>query len=269
MNLNLQWDGEWLERFTGEDAALVKAGELEQWIVHEDDHVLALNKPGWLVCHPSKNGPMSSLVGAAKEYLGTEKSHLVSRLDRETSGIVLIAKNRYGASQYQKAVEQRRVKKQYWVWLRGELKETVEVNQPLARDMESVVYVKQTVRKSNSAQKAVTQFEPVYYDPKSELSVVRVTPVTGRKHQIRAHAQWLGLQVFGDKIYGPDPQYYLDFIESGWTPSLEQALVFPRQALHASKLEFEGIELHSVFEAPLTSDLMQLNQSIGFSGAYA
>ena len=55
----------------------------------------ALNKPGWLVCHPSKQGPMSSLVGAAKEHLGTDKSHLVSRLDRETSGIVLIAKTRY------------------------------------------------------------------------------------------------------------------------------------------------------------------------------
>lgn len=262
MNLELHWEKDWLERFTGEEAALVKEGELQQWIVYEDEHVLALNKPGWLVCHPSKRGPMSSLVGAAKVYLNTGKSHLVSRLDRETSGIVLIAKTRYGASQYQKAIEQRRVHKQYWVWLVGELSEAIEVNKPLARDMESVVYVKQTVRKSNSAQRAVTRFEPFFYDPKSNLSVVKVAPVTGRKHQIRAHAKWLGYDVFGDKIYGPDARYYLDFIEKGWTPDLEKALIFPRQALHAASLVFEGIELHSTFQAPLTPDLLYLNEQI-------
>ncbi len=263
MAMNLQLDGDWVKRFTGEEAPLVAEGELEQWILYEDDHVLALNKPGWLVCHPSKQGPMSSLVGAAKEHLGTDKSHLVSRLDRETSGIVLIAKTRYGASQYQKAIEQRRVKKQYWVWLMGAMNESVEVNQPLARDMESEVYVKQTVRKSNSAQKAVTHFEPLHYCPEANLSLVRVTPITGRKHQIRAHAQWLGLPVFGDKIYGPDARHYLEFIEKGWTEGLQQALQFPRQALHAASLEFEGIPLQAVFHAPLTPDLIVLNEKIG------
>lgn len=263
MALDLQFNGEWVKRFIGEQAPLVSEDELEKWILYEDEHVLALNKPAWLVCHPSKQGPMSSLVGAAKVHLETEKPHLVSRLDRETSGIVLIAKTRFGASQYQKAIEQRRVKKQYWLWVVGELKEVVEVNQPLARDMESEVYVKQTVRKSNSAQKAVTVFEPHFYSEQANITVVKVTPVTGRKHQIRAHAQWLGVHVLGDKIYGPDARHFLHFIEHGWTPELQEALGFPRQALHAASLEFEGIPLNTTFHAPLTEDLMLLNEAIG------
>lgn len=69
----------------GEQAGLVDMDEFPTWIVYEDDNFLALNKPGWLVCHPSKNGPLSSLVGAAREYLKADVLHLVSRLDRETS----------------------------------------------------------------------------------------------------------------------------------------------------------------------------------------
>ena len=71
------------------------AGQIEdfkKWILYEDEHIIAFDKPGWLVCHPSKNGPFSSLVGAAKDYLMADSLHLVSRLDRETSGVVLLAK---------------------------------------------------------------------------------------------------------------------------------------------------------------------------------
>ena len=269
MTVNLQLEDSWIQRFTGLDAPLAKPGELEQWIVYQDDHILALNKPGWLVCHPSKNGPMSSLVGVAKEHLQLDKSYLVSRLDRETSGIVLIAKTKKGASCYQRAIEQRRVHKTYWVWLQGKLDGKTEVNKPLARDMESPVYVKQTVRKSNSSQSAVTIFEPRFYSTEFDMTVAEVIPVTGRKHQIRAHAQWLGTPVYGDKIYGPDANCYLEFIEKGWTVQLQQTLGFPRQALHASRLVFDGIELQTDFHAPLTPDLLQLSHYIGWDNATA
>lgn len=267
MTIDFNRNSEWIKRFTGEDAPLIKEGEIEEWIVYEDDHILAINKPGWLVCHPSKQGPMSSLVGAAKVYLDQEKLHLVSRLDRETSGIVLIAKHRKSASQYQKAVEARRVKKSYLVWVLGEMKEAVDVDKPLAKDLDSPVFVKQTVRKSNSSQSAITRYEPLHYDSNMNITVAKVIPHTGRKHQIRAHALWLGLPVYGDKIYGVDDQCYLDFIETGWTETLAEKLIFPRQALHASSLVFEGIEYKTDFHAPLTPDLVQLNQKIGLTAA--
>ena len=71
---------------TRAQAPLVDLDEMAQWILHETDDLLVFNKPGWLVCHPSKNGPLSSLVGAAREYTGLEKLHLVARLDRERAG---------------------------------------------------------------------------------------------------------------------------------------------------------------------------------------
>ena len=80
------------ERF-GESAGLVDMDEFPKWIIYEDSNYLALDKPGWLVCHPSKNGPLSSLVGAARVYLNAEVLHPVCRLDRETSGFVVVAKN--------------------------------------------------------------------------------------------------------------------------------------------------------------------------------
>ena len=64
---------------TRAQAPLVDLDEMAQWILHETDDLLVFNKPGWLVCHPSKNGPLSSLVGAAREYTGLEKLHLVAR----------------------------------------------------------------------------------------------------------------------------------------------------------------------------------------------
>ena len=76
----------------------VDPAELPNWLLEEDDDYMAFDKPGWLVCHPSKDGPWSSLVGAVKEWKQMDISHLVSRLDRETSGIILIAKHYDAAS---------------------------------------------------------------------------------------------------------------------------------------------------------------------------
>lgn len=76
----------------GEEAPLVDMAVFSDWIVQEDENLLIINKPGWLVCHPSKNGPLSSLVGVVREYTGAEKLHLVARLDRETSGLIIFAK---------------------------------------------------------------------------------------------------------------------------------------------------------------------------------
>ena len=251
--------GEWdVSRFTGKDAPLVDMAEFPSWILHEDGDVLVMNKPGWLVCHPSKSGPLSSLIGAAKEYLGVENLHLVSRLDRETSGIVLVAKHRRSASQYQRAIEDRRVEKQYLAWICGRLESPQDVNQPLARDNESLVHVKQTVRSSRSAQKARTVFEPVGWSRDGGLTLCRVLLHTGRKHQIRVHAKWMGYPVYGDKLYGPDETCYLDFVEQGWTSRMDAVLGFPRQALHAWRMRFSGVEYPSDFEAPLPGDLNEL-----------
>lgn len=235
-------------------APLVDLEELKTWILHEDEDLLVLNKPGWLVCHPSKNGPFSSLIGACREYLGVDRLHIISRLDRETSGLVVLAKNGKTASLYQKAIQDRLVTKKYIAIMHGNIKEKMEIKGALGQDTESAVYVKQKVSNAVDAKSAWTTFTPISSNKDFTLCLVDLH--TGRKHQIRAHAQWAQHNIVGDKIYGPDERLYLEFIEQGWSDKMEKALLLKRQALHCYSLHFKFLaEPQVTFSAPLTEDL--------------
>jgi 23S rRNA pseudouridine1911/1915/1917 synthase len=233
---------------------MIAPEELSSWQMVDDEAVLAFNKPGDVVCHPSKAGPWSSLAGAVKAGCGLERAHLVFRLDRETSGVVLFAKDERWASILQRAMMARRVKKTYLAVLTGELNAPIAVDQPLGDDEHSPVYVKTAVRPDGK--EARSRFTPLLATGGFTLAEVGID--TGRKHQIRAHAQWLGHAVVGDKIYGPDARCYLEFIDHGWTPALEEKLLLPRQALHCAKIEILGGangEGAREYRAPLAPDM--------------
>ncbi len=225
--------------------------ELESWIVHEDEHFLVVDKPGDVVCHPSKHGPWSSLVGAAREHAGLDTIHLVFRLDRETSGIVVLAKEPRTARRLQMAIQERRVGKTYIAVMTGEIPGAVTVDQPLGDDTASPVFMKSAV--CPDGRPSVTRFEPLSRG--GGFTLARVTTETGRKHQIRAHAQWLGHSLVGDKIYGPDARLYLDFIDRGWTPQLQALLHLPRQALHCARIDLAPAGMPFAFVAPLPADM--------------
>ena len=225
--------------FREDRVKLTSPEELKSWILHEDDDLLVVNKSGEVVCHPSKFGPTSSLVGAAREYTGLETVHLIFRLDRETSGVVVMAKNKETASRMQKAVQNRKVGKTYLAFLTNRLEDTVTVDQPLGADEESPVWVKDKVRPDGK--NAISHFRLLVAT--DAFTLARVEIETGRKHQIRAHAQWLNHSVVGDKIYGPDDQCYLDFIESGWTPKLAKKLLLRRQGLHCTQIDLSLIHI--------------------------
>jgi 23S rRNA pseudouridine1911/1915/1917 synthase len=230
---------------------MIAPAELASWVIHDDLRLLVIDKPGDVVCHPSKHGPWSSLVGAVREHFGMERTHLVFRLDRETSGVVVMAKDPRTASLLQTAMQERRVGKAYLTILTGELRGAVRVDQPLGVDTASPVFMKSAVCADGQA--AVTLFEPLARG--GGFTLARVTTETGRKHQIRAHAQWMGHSVVGDKIYGPDARLYLDFIDRGWTPELERVLHLPRQALHCARIDLEPAGIPIAFEAPLPPDM--------------
>jgi 23S rRNA pseudouridine1911/1915/1917 synthase len=249
--LNPRRASAWPRRLKQGPARQIGLDELKAWICFEDERLLVVNKPGDVVCHPSKHGPLSSLVGAARQYAGLETIHLVFRLDRETSGVVVLAKDPAMASRLQTAMQKRRVGKAYLAVLTGELGGAVVVDQPLGDDTASPVFVKSSVQEGGRA--AVTRFEPV--STGGGFTLVRVRTETGRKHQIRAHAQWLGHSVVGDKIYGPDSRLFLDFIDGGWTPALASRLLLSRQALHCAQIDLRETGLPHVFSAPLADDI--------------
>jgi len=239
----------------GEEAPLVEVDDFRRWILFEDEDVLLINKPGWFVCHPSKNGPHSSLVGLVRLYLNAEKLHLVARLDRETSGLILFAKRPSIARRYQMAIQDRRVDKAYIAILQGTFEPSLKLQAPVGRRPagSGPVHVKSCVHFDRKSLAAETHFRPLH--TANDFTLCRVFPITGRKHQIRVHAAHLGFPVVGDKIYGPDERYYLEFIEQGLSEHLARKLIFPRQALHCNRYRFRFKDGSRIFTAPLQGDL--------------
>jgi 23S rRNA pseudouridine1911/1915/1917 synthase len=238
---------------------MIAPEEVPPWIIYEDEGLLVVNKPGDVVCHPSKAGPWSSLVGALREYTKLETVHLVFRLDRETSGVVVLAKDAKMASRLQVAMQKRKMGKAYFAILTGELRAPVTVDQPLGDDTASPVFLKSCVVEGGKP--SISNFTPLASG--SGFTLARVVTETGRKHQIRAHAQWLGHGMVGDKIYGPDARCYLDFIEHGWTEALEKKLLLSRQALHCAEIDLRPAGLDHVFKAPMPADMRAFCERVG------
>jgi 23S rRNA pseudouridine1911/1915/1917 synthase len=135
------------------------------------------------------------------------------------------------------------------------LREPVTVDQSLGPDPTASVTVKSRVVPADSpgAQAAVTKFHPLTTGEGFTLAGVEL--VTGRKHQIRAHAEWLQHRVVGDKLYGPDPGLYLEFATQGWTQRHSALLPLTRQALHCAAIDLRPTGLDYLLRAPWPLDL--------------
>jgi 23S rRNA pseudouridine1911/1915/1917 synthase len=234
---------------------LVEPAELRDWVLLEDERLLVIDKPGWLVVHPSKNGPWSSLAGAVREEFKPDAIRFVFRLDRETSGVIVLAKTEAMGGRLGKAILQRKIGKLYVALLEGELAGITTVDQSLGPDPTANVTIKSRVVAADSpgAQVAQTIFHPLAV--RGGFTLAGVELVTGRKHQIRAHGEWLGHRVVGDKLYGPDPGLYLEFATKGWTDRHSALLPITRQALHCVAIDLRPTGLDYLLRAPWPKDL--------------
>ena len=223
-------------------------------VIFEDEDVLVVDKPGGMVCHSAQRAEYGSLAEWLREH-GVETPRMINRLDRETSGLVVVAKNERAAKTLGKAVLRREIEKQYVAICWGEFEqERGVVDQPIGVSRTSVVYTKRVVDGA-AGKPSMTEF--VVEKRLRGFTVVRLTPRTGRAHQLRVHMAWLGHPIVGDKIYGPDETLYLQFIEKGVTSEMLDKLLLPRHALHAEHTAFLHPRTRETiaFRAPLPEDM--------------
>lgn len=224
-------------------------------VLCETTDFVAVDKPAGLVCHPTKTDEWSSLISRMRLYAaGDWEPRLIHRLDRETSGVVLIAKSSAAAGTLGKLLESGGVRKHYVAWVHGHPGvDSGEIDAALGRDEASPVAIKDCVRPDG--QSAKTRFQVVRRMERhgQPFSCLQLQPETGRKHQLRIHLAHLGHPIVGDKIYGGDARIYLRLVEGRMTDADSRRMIATHQMLHARQLAFEcaGASFQIVAEHPV------------------
>jgi 23S rRNA pseudouridine1911/1915/1917 synthase len=235
-------------------------------IIDETDDYVVVDKPPFLLVHPTKPNEALNLWKELRELLAFEiasggQVSIVNRLDRETSGLVLVAKTAAAARRFGLLMQKQRLRKEYlaitWGWPQWEC---YVIDAPLDRQgkhQQSAIWLKQMIHPAGAPAQTEFRVERRFVRSTTagdKFSLTRAIPRTGRTHQIRVHLSSVGHPIVGDKIYGPDEQLYLRFIETGWTTELEERLLLPRHALHSAKLAIEG---ECDWNSPLPADLAE------------
>ena len=223
-----------------------RAARAQLNVVDEGEDYLVVDKPADLVCHPTTGDEFSSLISRLRLFFADQPEvspHFVNRLDRETSGLVLISKGNHKA--LCQAFES--AQKVYWAIVHGwpDLDEGL-IEAPLGPLRGSLVRLKQGVVAEGKP--AATAWKVLQRLPDNK-SLLEARPLSGRMHQIRVHLSYFGHSVVGDKIYGPDESFFVEALDHGWTDRLEQQLGVRRHLLSALELRMPGH--HWRVDAPL------------------
>lgn len=232
-------------------------------IIYRDESLAVIDKPGNLPCHPAGRYYDNTLLQLLKKHEGWKDLHLANRIDRETSGLVLVALNAENASLLGKAFMQHKVHRTYLALVEGIFPEgTRKVSGwlYLAKGITvrcKRVFVPQKTCQTTKARKVETVFKRIACQ--NGLSWLEVVPLTGRPHQIRATLKGMGFPIVGDKLYGLDETIYARLTTDSITESDRRKLRIDRQALHAFRMELThpqtGRKL--LFKAPLPQDLLR------------
>ncbi|MFW6244554.1 MAG: RluA family pseudouridine synthase [Fibrobacterota bacterium] len=210
--------------------------DLSYRIVYEDEWILGICKPGNLLVHRAGKCFRNNLIYQLRFVHDPPfpESHIVHRLDRETSGTVIVAKDSTQSSVFGKLFLEGRVEKRYKAVVRGsfDIETPYVIDCPIAQDCSSGIQYRHRVHKSGKP--AITRIE--HAEPcGDEHSFLELVPVTGRTHQLRVHLSSIGFPIAGDRLYGMSAEEYLANGNRGYcceSPDIS------RQALHCESLSF-------------------------------
>jgi 23S rRNA pseudouridine1911/1915/1917 synthase len=234
-------------------------------LLAEHADFLVVAKPPHVLSHPTRPDGEPTLLGWLQAKFPGEFVALVNRLDRETSGTILVARSPEAASRLGTMTMRREIHKFYLALVSGRVEaEHGIIDAPLGRlgiSPENPIWLRRGVILSDDPQarktaEARTEFWRLAAS--EGMSLLRLQAHTGRLHQLRVHLAHLGHPVIGDKIYGPDANLYLKFIAEGWTEEHQRVLGLSRHALHAHELRFLWNGEEMTFTAPLPKDMREL-----------
>jgi 23S rRNA pseudouridine1911/1915/1917 synthase len=229
-------------------------------IVYEDEALLVINKPAGLVVHPGSGNWSGTLLNALLHHVpqlaSIPRAGIVHRLDKDTSGLLVVAKTLEAQTDLVRQLQARAVKRDYLAVVQGVVERDGTVEAPLGR------HPRERTRMAvvPGGKPAVTRYRVIEHFPAHTL--VRCSLETGRTHQIRVHMQSIGHPLVGDPVYGTRP--------SCVSPALRDALrAFHRQALHAERLGLIHPETRETMEwqVPVPEDMMALINALRGKGA--
>ena len=235
-------------------------------VLYEDGHVVAVNKPAEMVVHPAKGHWSGTLTAALafrfdqlSQVAGETRPGIVHRLDRDTSGVILVAKSDFAHHHLSRQFEQRTIKKEYWAIVSpGPDRDRDLIQKPIGKH--PYQREKMAIREGHSSSRDAETFYEVQ-ERFDGFALLRLSPKTGRTHQIRVHLAHIGCPVLCDRLYsGRARVTHGDFTGD----RTDQKVIRERQALHARQITFENPGTGEVVSvtAPLKDDLERTLQTI-------
>ena len=219
---------------------------LEPTALHEE--FVVFDKPSGVLIHPQNRNTPYSLIDELKYQFG-RNANIAHRIDQETSGLVLCARNKASERDIKMMFEQRDMKKKYIALVHGELKDAISIEAPLLRREDESAIVRMVVKVHEDGKASKTDIKPLKYFADKDMTLVECSPYTGRQHQIRVHLFHVKHPIVGDPIYGQSEVNIIRFLDKELDAKMRIELSgASRLLLHANELEFKlyGEEHHII-----------------------
>ena len=232
--------------------------EIELNIIKSTEEYIVLNKPAGLVVHPGAGNKSGTLLNALlfeyPELNKLSRAGIVHRLDKDTSGLMIVARTEESFKHISDQISKRQVVRTYQAFTAGKIERSGKINAPIARDPRN----RQKQAVIESGREAISHYKLI--ENFGFYSHLEVNLETGRTHQIRVHMNHLGCPLIGDPLYGRRRR----FAKNTHQKLREVIEGFPRQALHASELSFLDPSMNAevTFKSKLPSDLVELRENL-------